>query len=143
MVDGTTISGFAPALEALRLNLVEQLKAGGRTATGSGRTHRLRNIFAVAQIALAVALVIGAALMAKGTESLRHRSDIYRPDHVLTFDVHLPQKRYGTPTKQSVLYVDSLERLESLPGVKAAAVTTDLPNGDGGWNDDFRICSRA
>lgn len=137
------ISGFAPALEALRLNLVEQLKAGGRTATGSGRTHRLRNIFAVAQIALAVALVIGAALMAKGTESLRHRSDIYRPDHVLTFDVHLPEKRYGTPTKQSAWYADSLVRLESLPGVEAVAVTTALPNGDGGWTDDFRIDGKA
>jgi len=57
------VSGFAPALEALRLNLVDQLKAGSRSASGSGRSHRLRNLFTVAQISLAVALVIGAALM--------------------------------------------------------------------------------
>ncbi len=133
------VSGILPAAEALRLNLVDQLKSGGRTATGSGRSHRLRNIFAVAQIALAVALVIGAALMTKGTESLLHRSDIYYPTQVLTFGVHLPQKRYGTSLERSTWYADSVSRIASLPGVKTAALTTALPNGDQEWNDDFRI----
>jgi len=133
------ISGVLPAIEVLRLNLVDQLKSGGRTATGSGRSHRLRNIFAVAQIALAVSLVIGAALMAKGTESLMHRSDIYHPGKVLTFSVHLPDERYGTPSQRSTWYADSVSRIESLPGVKTTALTTALPNGDEEWDDDFRI----
>ena len=60
------ISGIAPAIEAMRMNLVDQLKSGSRGTTGSGRHRRLRNVFAVSQIALAVALVIGAALMSKG-----------------------------------------------------------------------------
>ncbi|MGD0903323.1 MAG: ABC transporter permease, partial [Terracidiphilus sp.] len=60
------ISGIAPAVEALRLNLVEQLRSGSRGTTASRRSGRLRSIFAVLQIALAVALVIGAALMSKG-----------------------------------------------------------------------------
>ncbi len=60
------VSGIAPAIQALRLNLVDQLKSGSRGATSSGRSGRLRSIFAVSQIALAVALVIGAALISKG-----------------------------------------------------------------------------
>ncbi|MFZ0661216.1 MAG: ABC transporter permease [Acidobacteriaceae bacterium] len=137
------ISGLAPALEALRLNLVEQLKAGGRTATSSRGAHRLRNVFAVAQIALAVALVIGAALMAKGMEAMLHRSDVYGPKQMLTFNVDLPPQRYSTAAKQAAWYADSLSRIEMLPGVKSAAVTTFLPNGnDGTWEDSFRIDSR-
>jgi putative ABC transport system permease protein len=134
------ISGFAPALETLRVNLVEQLKAGGRTATGSGQAHRLRNVLAVAQIALAVVLVIGAALMAKGMYALTHRSDIHATKQTLTFNVNLPEKHYGTATKQGAWYADSLSRIHALPGVKAAVVTTTLPEGnDGAWQDDFRI----
>ena len=138
------VSGLAPALEALRVNLVDQLKAGGRTATGSAGTHRLRNVFAVAQISLAVALVIGAALMAKGTYAMVHRSDVYQPGQVLTFNVNLPEKRYDTPAKQAAWYADSLNRIRALPGVKAAVVTTTLPDGnDGAWEDDYRIDNRA
>jgi predicted permease len=60
------ISGIAPAVEALRVNLVDQLKSGSRAVVGSGRSRKLRNILAAAQISLAVALVVGAALMCKG-----------------------------------------------------------------------------
>lgn len=137
------LSGFAPALETLRVNLVEQLKADGRTATGSARTHRLRNAFAVAQIALAVALVIGAALMAKGMFAMLHRDDVHGPKQVLTFNLNLPPRNYDTAAKRAAWYADSLSRLRALPGVKAAVVTTTLPDGnDGFWSDSFRIDNR-
>ena len=138
------VSGIAPALEALRVNLVDQLKSGSRSTTGSARTHRLRNIFAVCQIALAVALVVGAALMAKGMWNMLHIADVYQPKQVLTFNVQLPQERYGTAAKRAAWYTDSLSRLRALPGVKAAAVTTYLPEGnDGTWQDDFVIEHRT
>ncbi|HTX75569.1 MAG TPA: ABC transporter permease, partial [Terracidiphilus sp.] len=73
------VSGFTPALEALRVKLVDQLRSGSRATTGSRRSHRLRSIFAVAQISLAVALVIGAALMSKGMNALLHVADTYNP----------------------------------------------------------------
>jgi putative ABC transport system permease protein len=137
------VSGFAPALEALRVNLVEQLKSGGRTATGSAGAHRLRNIFAVAQIALAVALVVGAALMAKGMWNMVHAVDAYGPKQVLTFKVELPPQRYETPAKQAAWYADSLSRIRQLPGVSKAEITTFLPEGnDGTWQDNFRIDNR-
>jgi putative ABC transport system permease protein len=136
------VSGFAPAIEALRVNLVEQLKAGSRSATASGRAHRLRSIFAVAQIALAVALVIGAALMAKGMWSMLHFADAYSPKQALTFDVALPEVRYDTPRKVAAWYGNSLGRLRALPGVQHAEVANALPYSDRGWLDDLEIESR-
>jgi putative ABC transport system permease protein len=96
----------------------------------------MRNIFASAQIALAVTLVIGAALMAKGMAAMTHSADRYNPSQMLTFYVHLPQARYDTPEKQVSWYAASLDKLRSLPGVKSAEITTALPvNDDGGLND--------
>ncbi|HEY2472568.1 MAG TPA: ABC transporter permease [Terracidiphilus sp.] len=136
------ISGIAPAIEAMRMNLVEQLKAGSRGTTGSGRHGRLRNIFAVSQIALAVALVIGAALMSKGMLRLLHLGDVYEPNKTLTWNVTLPPARYDTPQKLAAWYSDSLEKLRALPGVTHAEVTTSLPYSDNGWLRDVTLENR-
>jgi predicted permease len=136
------ISGIAPAIEAMRMNLVDQLKAGSRGTTGSGRHRRLRNVFAVSQIALAVALVIGAALMSKGMLRLLHLGDVYKPEKVLTFNVTPPASRYNTPQKLAAWYSDSLERLRALPGVTHADVATALPYSDNGWMQDVAIENR-
>jgi len=136
------ISGLLPALKALRVNIVEQLKTGSRTASGSRQTHRLRDLFAVAQISLSVLLVIGAALMCKGMWSMLHMADAYRPKQTLTFSVYLPPVRYGNDEKMAAWFNSSLERLRALPGVTHAEVTTSLPDGQDEWMDDFRIENR-
>ncbi|HKF49430.1 MAG TPA: ABC transporter permease [Terracidiphilus sp.] len=136
------VSGFAPALEALRVNLVAQLKSGTRSAIGSGRSHRLRNIFAGSQIALAVALVIGAALMSKGMNATLHVADGYQPQQVLTYNMTLPLARYGTPEKRAAWYADSLTKLRAIPGVKSAEITSALPYSDMGWVQDAAIENR-
>jgi predicted permease len=136
------ISGFAPALEALRIDLVEQLKSGSRGVVGSGRSRKLRNILAVAQISLAVALVIGAALMCKGMMGMLHLTDRYQPEKTLTFNVLLPVSHYNTPEKMVGWYNQSLDRLRSIPGVDSAEVTGALPYSDDGWDDDSQIENR-
>jgi putative ABC transport system permease protein len=136
------ISGFLPALEALRVNVMEQLKSGSRGTTGSSRTHRLRNIFAVAQIALAVTLVIGAALMSKGMNGMLHMADYYQPNKMLTFDVALPEARYDTPQKKADWYANSLAKLRVLPGVTHAEITSALPYNDNAWVRDVDIENR-
>jgi putative ABC transport system permease protein len=137
------ISGLAPALEALRVNLVDQLKAGSRAVVGSSRTRKLRNLLAVAQISLAVALVIGAALMCKGMLAMLHLGDRYKPARTLTFNVHLPAARYDTSEKLSAWYSQSLARLRALPGVEHAEVTNTLPYSDDGWLDECQIENRS
>ena len=135
------ISGVAPALEALRLNLVDQLKSGSRAVVGSGRSHRLRNLLSIAQISLAMSLVIGAALMCKGMWALLHLGDRYQPTQALQFNLHLPA-RYDTPEKLAGFYSRSLERLRTLPGVVDAQVTSALPYSDDGWLDKCQIENR-
>ena len=91
------VAGVAPALGALRVNVLDQLKAGSRGTTGQGRT-RLRSVFAVSQISLAVALVVGAALMSKGMFSMLHLADDYHPGSVLVFNVTY-RRRVTIPRK--------------------------------------------
>ncbi len=141
-VGAGVISGFAPALVALRVNLVDQLKSGSRAITGPGRSRWFRNVFAVAQISLAVALVIGAALMSKGMLAMMHCADQHNPSQMLTFSVHLPAARYNTAQKQAVWYRQSLESVRTLPGVRYAESTTALPHSDFGWLDDCQIENR-
>jgi putative ABC transport system permease protein len=135
------VSGLAPAIHALRINLAQQLKAGSRSTIGSGQRGWLRNIFAVAQISFAVALVIGAALMAKGMNAQLHVADAYTPEKVLTFEVALPETRYNIQ-KQVAWSTDSLAKLRALPGVTHAEITNALPYSDYGWNRQFQIDNR-
>ncbi len=87
------------------------------------RNRRLKNIFAVAQISLAVALVIGAALISKGMRAMLHMADAYEPARMLTFNVQLPEARYDTPQKRAAWFAASLEKLRRMPGVTHAEVS--------------------
>jgi putative ABC transport system permease protein len=135
-------SGLLPALKALSINLVDQLKAGSRSTSASRETHRLRDLFAISQISFSVLLVIGAALMCKGMWSMLHVADVYQPKQILTFHVDLPAARYATDEQRASWFNSSLEKLRALPGVTHAQITTALPDGQEAWNDDFRIENR-
>src|SRR5271156_5722342 len=136
------ISGLMPALKALRVDLVTQLKAGSRTTSASRETHRLRDLFSISQIAFSVLLVIGAALMCKGMWSMLHVADVYQPKQTLTFRVDLPAGRYATDEKRAAWFNSSLEKLRALPGVTRAEISTSLPHGQNADYDDFRIEDR-
>jgi putative ABC transport system permease protein len=136
------VAGIAPALQALKLNIVDQLKSGSRSNTGGAGGHRLRSIFAVSQLALAVALVIGAALMAKGMQAQLHLGDEYQPGKIVSFNVTLPLRRYDTPEKQAEWYRTTLEKLRTLPGVTHAESGSALPYSDSAWMQAFAIENR-
>jgi putative ABC transport system permease protein len=136
------VSGLTPAMEALRVNPAEQIRAGSRSTIGSKRNHRLRSVFAVAQMSLAVVLVIGAALISKGMESMMHVADGYEPRKMLTLNVSLPDARYGTPRKRAAFYEESLAKLRELPGVRHAEMMNALPYNDMGWSRDVDLENR-
>lgn len=127
------VSGIAPALDALRIDVADQIKAGSRASTRSAGAHRLRSAFAIAQVSLAATLVVGAALMSKGMFWMLHLADIYEPKRTLTFNVSLPPQRYDTPRKQTAWYADSLAKLRALPGITHANVASALPYNDNAW----------
>jgi putative ABC transport system permease protein len=131
------IAGIAPTLSAMRVGVSEQLKAGGRSVSGNRKSHRLRNVFAVTQITLSVALVAGASLMATGMGSMLHVADRFSPQKLLVFDVNLPVARYATVQQRKDFYDHSLQAIRTLPGVTSAGLTQAFPyNGTGvAWQD--------
>jgi putative ABC transport system permease protein len=125
------IFGVVPALQASRPDLNETLKEGGRGGTAGRARHRLRGALAVGEIALALVLLTGAGLMVKSFLRLLSVDPGFRPDHVLTFDVALPQAKYPDDARQSAFLQQALEKLGALPGVESAAAVTTLPlSGD-------------
>jgi putative ABC transport system permease protein len=119
--------GLAPAIESSRLNLNEALKEGGRGGTHDGRTTRLRNLFVVAEIALALILLIGSGLMIKSFLRLQTVDPGFRTDNLLTARVLLPDTKYKEPEQRIAFFKQVLERIRQLPGVKDASAASFLP----------------
>jgi putative ABC transport system permease protein len=122
----TVIFGLAPALRTLRVNLVESLREGGQATVG-GQRQRLRSLLVIAEVSLAIVLVIGAGLMIRSLSALGRIDLGFNPDHVLTMRVSVPQARYDTPEKVIDFYRRLNERVRALPGVQAAGFMRVLP----------------
>ncbi len=118
--------GTAPAWHASSLNLNEVLKEGGRTTSGAGR-HRLRRALVVTEFALALTLLTGAGLALHTFWNLERVDLGIRRDHVLTFSLPVPQGKLTTPEQITAFYKLLLAKIEALPGVEHAAVSTGLP----------------
>jgi putative ABC transport system permease protein len=119
------IFGLAPALQASKPDLNQVLKEGGTRA--SARHGRSRSLLVVSEIALSLMLLAGAGLMLKSFLRLRHTDPGFNPDHLVTADISLPIVTYYRPALQKEFYRQVLQRVQSLPGVLAAGITTGLP----------------
>ena len=118
--------GLVPALRATDVSLQESLKEGARAGESRGGL-RLRDTLVVAQFAMAFALLVGAALMIETLWNLRGVDMGFRPDHLLTMLVPLPDTRYDTNEKLRAFYRDVLDRTRVLPGVKNVGFGSDVP----------------
>src|SRR5262247_2633224 len=129
--------GTAPALQSLKLNLNESLKEGGRAASGGRRRRRTRGALVVAEVALALALLLGAGLLMRSFLKLQQTDPGFNPEGVLTMSVVLPGSRYAYGEPQISFLQRLVERVSALPGVRSAGVTSDLPwtgyQNDGGF----------
>jgi putative ABC transport system permease protein len=122
----TILFGLAPALRTLRVNLVESLREGGQHTVG-GHRQRLRSLLVVAEVSLAVVLVIGAGLMIRSLSALGRVDLGFNPDRVLTMRVSVPATRYDTPEKVVDFYRLLNERVRGLAGVQSAGFVRVLP----------------
>jgi len=121
------IFGLAPAVQAARFNQIETLKEGGRDAATGGSGKRLRGLLVMAEVAISLVLLIGAGLLINSFLRLRNVDPGFRADNLLTMRVVLPDAKYETMERRSVFYTDLINRVQSLAGVRSAAVTTNLP----------------
>ena len=135
------IFGLLPAWTASRGGVSEALKEGGRSATAGGARQRLRSTFVVFELAVALILLVGAGLLIKTFWKLRSVEPGFKPDHLLTMRIELPEARYKEVDKQTRFRTQALDAINSLPGVQAAMIS-ELPlSGD--WLDhDFLIEGR-
>jgi predicted permease len=119
--------GLAPALQSARLDLTNALKQS--TGTGStGLVHgRLRGALVVSQVALALVLLIGAALLIRTFANLRSVDPGFDSSSMLTFEFAPRGPQYETTTQVAEFNQRAIDRIGSLPGVEAVATTNTLP----------------
>jgi putative ABC transport system permease protein len=133
--------GCVPAWRAARLNLNEPLKQGGRTSSGSGR-HRLGRVLVVVEFALALTLLGGAGLLIHSFWNMRHEDLGVRTDHLLTFTLPIPNKRYSQSAQMIAFYCELLAKITALPGVYGVGASTGKPVLYTGFGMPFSIAGK-
>jgi putative ABC transport system permease protein len=119
--------GLAPALQASSTNPQHVLREGGRTSSAGPRARLLRNALVISEMAVALVLLTGAGLLVKSFIKLERVDPGLSVDSVLTLRLWLPDARYAEDARQVRFYDEVLRRSAALPGVSAAALTSDLP----------------
>jgi putative ABC transport system permease protein len=131
------ICGLAPAFAALRTSVNDALKEGGRTGT-AGRGHaRLRSALVIGEIAIALVLLVASGLLLRSFEKMRAVDLGFRPDHILAASYSLPRQQYATQPAVTGFNDELMRRLQQLPGVKSAGLTSFLPASGNNSNSTF------
>jgi predicted permease len=129
--------GLVPALRASRPDLDAVLRSGGRAAALEPGATGVRAGLVVAEVAVALLLLVGAGLLLESFLRMRAVDPGFRAGGALTMHVSLPRSRYGTPERAGAFTETLLERVRALPGVTAAGTTSILPLS--GWNSAMSV----
>jgi putative ABC transport system permease protein len=118
--------GLAPAWQASRATIGSVLKEGGRSSTSVGGRW-LRHGLLVAEVAMSIVLLVGAALLLRNFARLVHVDPGFRPENVLAFRVALPNGAYPDRPRRVIFFDTLIDRLEALPDVAAAGIVQAMP----------------
>jgi putative ABC transport system permease protein len=134
--------GLAPALQSVSRSLVDNLKAN--VASGEDRRGvRLRDGLVVAEIAMALVLVVCAGLLIDTLVHLRAVDPGFRADHVLTAQIAVPYPKYADAARRQGFYSSLEARVKELPGVTQVGLTSDLPYTSRGNTMSLKIENQA
>jgi len=131
------IFGLVPALQASKVDLNEMLKEGSRSGPGAGGGG-LRGGMVVFEIAMAMALLVGAGLLIQTIYNLRGQYSFLQPEKILTMRTTLPRGKYKEMWQRKNFYDQTLARVKTLPGVISAGYTTMVPLQWKGGSGPFR-----
>jgi putative ABC transport system permease protein len=119
--------GIIPASRVSQFHLTPSLKqGGGQSGVGSGG-QRLRDVLVICEVALAIVLLAGGALMIRSLQNLYHLDPGFRADHVLVVRTPLPRPKYEAAASRRAFFDQVLGQVKNLPGVVAAGYTTWIP----------------
>jgi putative ABC transport system permease protein len=134
--------GLFPALQVSRVELASTLKESGSRLGSGFRQNKTRSTLVIFEIALAVVLLTGAALLIRTSLALANVNPGYQTANVLTMRMSLAGNRYTTSTAIETLVRDGVDRIRALPGVQAASATCCVPL-EGGYGLPFLVVGRA
>ena len=119
--------GLVPALVASRIDLQGSLKEGSRGLGGGVGSHRVRNVFVVTQVALALVLLISAGLLVKSFNRLQSVDPGFNPENLLTVRVSLPLAKYNTDQKRIDFFQQAMTQMRAIPGVQSVGAINTPP----------------
>jgi putative ABC transport system permease protein len=134
--------GLAPAIRAMKENLVDALKDGIRGGSEATVKNRTRSLLVVFESAIAVMLLIAAGLLIRSLVALQNVDPGFDPNNVLTLRVDLSRQKYNTPEKASTFFEQLETRVAGLPGVEAVGLITDLPLSGEARDMPYRVEGR-
>jgi len=121
------LSGVIPGIAATRLNPMEGLKEGGQRSIGSASAPRLRSLLLIAQIAMALVLVVSAGLLIRTFSQLIVSDSGFNASRVVTFTLPLPAPKYTDTDRMAMVYRQVAWKLYAIPGVQSVGFATVVP----------------
>ncbi|HUJ30049.1 MAG TPA: ABC transporter permease [Candidatus Acidoferrum sp.] len=128
--------GLAPALQTSQVNLNDELKFSAQAVVSPSATRRLlRDALVVGEIAVSLALLVGAGLLLRSFAQMRNADIGVRTENVITLGINLPETKYSTLAARRGFYDQLLTRVSGVPGVQAESISTTLPleGGNNGY----------
>ena len=114
-------------------------EVGGRGSSDGAGRQRMRSGLVIIQVALAILLLSGAGLMLKSFWHAQNAPLGFEPHDVVTFDISLPEAKYKKDDQKDAFWTQLLERVKSIPGVEAAAISANSPFDDSEWDSGFHV----
>ena len=131
--------GLAPALQASSTALRGALATSGRGTVGDRAAQTARHGLVVAEVALALVLLVGAGLLVKSFAKLQGVDPGFAPDRVLTAQIALPQSKYRSDTAWRAFFDQARSQIAAVPGVRAVGLTSGLPFSGGPSTASFGV----
>jgi predicted permease len=119
--------GLAPFIHVSAIRVYDTLKASSGRSSATTASNRFRRALVIAQMAMAFLLVAGAGLMVRGFWKLQQVNPGFNPDHLLTFNINLPDATYKGQAERQRFWTEAQEQLGNLPGVHSVTMMNGLP----------------